>query len=45
MKKIIVSLAMFAAVFAGCQKSEVVDPAESVEQVAKQFVEIGRAHV
>lgn len=38
MKKIIVSLAMFAAVFAGCQKSEVVDPAESVEQVAKQFV-------
>ena len=38
MKKIIVSLAMFAAVFAGCQKSEVVDPAESVDQVAKQFV-------
>ena len=40
MKKIIVSLAMFAAVFAGCQKSEVVDPAESVEQVAKQFVAV-----
>lgn len=41
MKKIIVSLAMAAALLAGCQKSEMVDPLESVESVmpvAKQFV-------
>ena len=43
MKKIIISMAILASLFAGCQKSEMVDPLESVESVkpvAKQFVNV-----
>ena len=38
MKKIFISLAMITAVFVGCHKSELVNPAESVDTVTKQFV-------
>lgn len=40
MKKIIVSFAMFAAVLAGCQKSEMVDPVGSAESVETSFVAV-----
>ena len=40
MKKIIVALAMFAAVLAGCQKSEMVDPADTVDTVETSFVAV-----